>query len=113
MRASNAALQFDASTSMAAFGWAALRADNSGWAMTVSPIHEGATTRMFFMARCALVPGSVMPAGAFSGEAVLGAAVRALGLVLLHEIEEHAGMARPQRRTGPRAGQRQVVGGND
>src|SRR4051812_40737673 len=43
---------------------------------------------------------------------VLGAAVRAERLVLLYHVEEHAGMARPKRRAGQRAMQRQVLFGH-
>src|SRR3954447_20063760 len=73
--------------------------------------HSGARYSMALGARCWRRQGrSVMAGHGARLEAVAGAAVRTLGFAVRVEIEENAGMRRPQRHRGVRAMGRQVLG---
>src|SRR5467141_4831987 len=103
MRRATGATHSGASRSISTPGRFSRRRARRGCAMRASPIQLGATTRMrgkrsvtFY--GCALID-------------VLRAAVRAEHLALLGNVEEHAGMARPERRSRQRTMQWQVLFG--
>src|SRR5437879_9372952 len=101
MRRATGATHSGASRSISTPGSFSRRRARRGCAMRASPIQLGATTRMrgkrsvtFY--GCALID-------------VLRAAVRAEHLALLGDVEEHARMARPERRSRQRAMQGQIL----
>src|SRR5882762_1356697 len=101
MRRATGATHSGASRSISTPGRFSRRRARRGCAMRASPIQLGATTRMrgkrsvtFY--GCALID-------------VLRAAVRAEHLALLGDVEEHARMARPERRSRQRAMHWQVL----
>src|SRR2546421_12586483 len=101
MRRATAATHSGASTSISRPGSFSCSRARSGCAISASPIQFGATTRirgktLMTLDGCALVDEP-------------GAAVRAERFAFLHHVEEHARMARPQRRVGQRAVQRQIL----
>src|SRR2546422_7347939 len=101
MRRATAATHSGASRSISTPGSFSRMRARRGCAMRASPIQLGATTRMrgkrlVTSYRCALID-------------VLRPAVRAEHLALLGNVEEHARMARPERRSRQRAMQWQIL----
>src|SRR5262249_31927740 len=101
MRRATGATHGGARTSMRSAGCFSCSRARSGCALSASPIQFGATTRMRGKR---LGP----PRGGSGGDG-LRAAVGAQRLALVRDVQEHPRVARPQRRAGQRAVQRQVL----